>query len=693
VRGVQGEIAPVAPLEQAARIDTDYTAAVERGDMEAAQRMVDEAASAQGYTVEAFHGTPEGGFTEFNESPSGLFFTNKPSVAQGYTYFRNPWLSPSNNAAVYRTRLRMQNPLVIDAGGARNNNIQFPGREYQRTVFGRLPEGAVSVEEAARLAFESGYDGIIINNVMDSVSVDDKTRSTVYVVPAKEQAKLADPVTYDEQGNVIPLSRRFDITSPRIFEQAAASPAFYSALEQEVAAIDSKTLTAASWNERLKGLVNKGAIKADELEWSGLGDYLKMQEGKVSKDTVLEFLRGNGVRVERVQMGGMTLEDLRNEHARAEMEYDDALEAERVAQQGTDEEAWNAADARLSEARRNASVLAARLDEAERAAAPKYQRYTLPGGTNYREVLLTLPAEDRLPVGYSVVQQEGVWKIADNSGNIVMGDVLYGATKAIATRNAISYLKSGQITSVFQSSHWNQPNVLVHLRLNDRVDAEGERVLFVEEVQSDWGQAGRKTGFSPTAARRQAITDEYNAAQAELAAAIPGTDEQASAYERVDRAEQAYNKEINDASIPRAPFVETTDGWLNLGLKQIMLEAMRGGYDRVAFVTGQQSAERYQLSKDVRNISWNSPDGRSSGSRAAIKNGATKTVTITLLNGDLIAIPIDDRGVAISTDTQFKGKPLDEIVPKEIADQVMAEQSGDISGDGPEGGGEGKGYR
>ena len=211
-------------MEQAATLDADYLAAAERGDMATAQRMVDEAASAQGYTVEAFHGTPEGGFTEFNESPSGLFFTNKPSVAQGYTYFRNPWLSPSNNAAVYRTRLRMQNPLVIDAGGARNNNIPFPGREYQRTVFGRLPEGAVSVEEAARLAFESGYDGIIINNVMDSVSVEDKTRSTVYVVPAKEQAKLADPVTYDEQGNVVPLSRRFDITSPKLFEQAMPSP-------------------------------------------------------------------------------------------------------------------------------------------------------------------------------------------------------------------------------------------------------------------------------------------------------------------------------------------------------------------------------------------------------------------------------------------------------------------------------------
>jgi hypothetical protein len=211
-------------MQQAAisRMDADYLAAVERGDMEAAQRMVDEAAMASGYTIEAFHGTPKGGFTEFNDSPRGLFFTSKPSIAQGYTYFRNPWLSPSEDAAIYRTRLRMQNPLIIDADGRRHNNIPFPGREFRPTVFGNLPQGAVSVEEAARLAFEAGHDGLVIKNVMDSVLPEDRTRSTVYVVPAKEQAKLADPVTYDEQGNIVPLSRRFDITSPKLFEQAAA---------------------------------------------------------------------------------------------------------------------------------------------------------------------------------------------------------------------------------------------------------------------------------------------------------------------------------------------------------------------------------------------------------------------------------------------------------------------------------------
>ena len=45
--------------------DSEYLSAVERGDMETAQKMVDEAAKAVGYTTKGFHGTPKGDFTVF----------------------------------------------------------------------------------------------------------------------------------------------------------------------------------------------------------------------------------------------------------------------------------------------------------------------------------------------------------------------------------------------------------------------------------------------------------------------------------------------------------------------------------------------------------------------------------------------------------------------------------------------------
>jgi len=40
----------------------------------------------------------------------------------------------------------------------------------------------------------------------------------------------------------------------------------------------------------------------------------------------------------------------------------------------------------------------------------------------------------------------------------------------------------------FKSSHFDEPNILVHLRMNTRKDSEGNKVLFLEEVQSDCRQ-------------------------------------------------------------------------------------------------------------------------------------------------------------------------------------------------------------
>ena len=57
---------------------------------------------------------------------------------------------------------------------------------------------------------------------------------------------------------------------------------------------------ALGWKATIKGLVNKGLAKADEVEWSGVNEWLDMQGGKVAKTQVLDFLRGNGVQVQEV---------------------------------------------------------------------------------------------------------------------------------------------------------------------------------------------------------------------------------------------------------------------------------------------------------------------------------------------------------------------------------------------------------
>ena len=42
------------------------------------------------------------------------------------------------------------------------------------------------------------------------------------------------------------------------------------------------------------------------------------------------------------------------------------------------------------------------------------------------------------------------------------------------------------------TSHYNEPNILAHVRFDEREVKNGERVLFIEEIQSDWAQKGKK---------------------------------------------------------------------------------------------------------------------------------------------------------------------------------------------------------
>ena len=57
---------------------------------------------------------------------------------------------------------------------------------------------------------ERGNDGIKYENKFE----DDGSISWVALKPG--QIKSAEPVTYDDDGKVIPLSKRFDMTNPDI---------------------------------------------------------------------------------------------------------------------------------------------------------------------------------------------------------------------------------------------------------------------------------------------------------------------------------------------------------------------------------------------------------------------------------------------------------------------------------------------
>lgn len=179
-------------MQQAATMDAEYMAAVERGDMATAQRMVDEAARANGYTIPVYHFTDET-FTSFD-------------VQRGRAG-RGIWVTSSPEGWFGNNRLN----LYLNPGTIENVKSQWDPT---------WREGELSIEGI----LEGDLETMSAQNI-DTLRNSTDYYSTFYVATRPEQLKSADPVTYDEAGNVIPLSRRFDITSPRMFEQAAKDAA------------------------------------------------------------------------------------------------------------------------------------------------------------------------------------------------------------------------------------------------------------------------------------------------------------------------------------------------------------------------------------------------------------------------------------------------------------------------------------
>jgi hypothetical protein len=47
----------------------------------------------------------------------------------------------------------------------------------------------------------------------------------------------------------------------------------------------------------------------------------------------------------------------------------------------------------------------------------------------------------------------------------------------------------------YEEGHYDDANIVASIRHTDRIADDGSKVFFVEEIQSDWGQQGRRDGF------------------------------------------------------------------------------------------------------------------------------------------------------------------------------------------------------
>jgi len=131
-----------------------------------------------------------------------------------------------------------------------------------------------------------------------------------------------------------------------------------------------------------------------------------------------------------------------------------------------------------------------------------------------------------------------------------------------------------------------EPNVLVHLLMKDRTDTEGKRLLHLDELQSDWGQKGRKEGFSGP------IDEDRFQQLNSMPDSVRTADEDAELTDMFKKLQ----------GVSTGPYVTKTDDWVDLGLKRAMMEAAKGGHDKLAWTPGDVVADRYNLSKHIKDI-------------------------------------------------------------------------------------------
>ena len=220
----------------------------------------------------------------------------------------------------------------------------------------------------------------------------------------------------------------------------------------------------------------------------------------------------------------------------------------------------------------------------------KYDQWTLPGGSNYREILMRMPHDE-----------QRAKEFADPA-----------------------------------SGHWDTPDVLAHVRAKDRTGPNGEKLLHIEEIQSDWHQKGREHGyatpetlqeFRAAELRHRLLKRQLDEAKAQSESAENSLKrkeplfQQPDVRERYEAARVKANNDLMDlmpqvmkaqaemqdfghkmnSMVPNAPFKKN---WHEMALKKMIHHAAENGYHGIVITPGLEQANRYDLSKHVGMVSY-----------------------------------------------------------------------------------------
>lgn len=358
----------------------------------------------------------------------------------------------------------------------------------------------------------------------------------------------------------------------------------------------------------IQKMLTANGVKDEEMKYTGLDDFLREKgASKVTPQEINDFLQTHDLQVTEVPKGDWS-DQGRNL----------AVSSTLTPQQAEDFYRAQYGDQSLSPTR--------------------HSQWVMPGGQNYRELLVTLPER---PLGRP--------SFRDSAGNLVYEDGPQGGN--------------------FISSHWREPNVVAHVRFNDRTGPNGERLLHIEELQSDPHQKARKVGYQQPAGKQQLTAKEIQPGWYEINDANGNfvtnvTGDIRSPEEAVQEAQRRLAQEPRRTSrgdaVPDFPFKKT---WTELLLKRMLKYAAENGYDGITFTPGEEQADRYNLAKRIQRINYE-----------PIGHGKT-ALWIEAKNGEMLQNAVNEQTDGAYWDskrqaTVVPNSALPDIVGKEVAEKI-----------------------
>jgi tRNA G10 N-methylase Trm11 len=519
----------------------------------------------------AFKAIAAGRFTRaasiISQSVEGIMFSITQMIENK---FPNKTLSPQKLGELEATARKLETALT------KITNLQRDKTNLRRKI--KRLENAEDIERPKKAK-------------QNRVSLADILRDKYLQSIEKAKARLMDRLN-------VPLKSVFVSPVSEIGEP------FYSAVERAIENAKQEKFSA----DQVKALLNPAktqGIKQEEVDWLGIDEFLS-DKTKVTKQELLDFVRENQVEIEEVEKSDKALQEVKDESDN-EITYSYYADGEDVGQiienkdadldyqefiqkyyaddtdgdyyndwlEATEKDKYIATNAKYDEEGFQSFSDAKDWLNRQVEGNPKFSQYQLEGEkSNYKELLLTMPN------AYNIYTKSLYAKYGD--------DWVYRLTKEEEAKKDKLF---DETPSVYNSSHFDEPNILAHIRFNERTDADGKNVLFVEEIQSDAHQEGRRKGY-----KGQLTSDEANRLRLlnEQVYKIGFTEKERMEYD-------ALNKKNNIDGVPNLPFKKS---WHELGFKKALRYAVENGFDQIAWTTGTQQNERYDLSKQIDSFTY-----------------------------------------------------------------------------------------